>query len=104
MAAASLSNASPLWDPNQAKALLAGAIAGGVSRSATAPLERVKVMQQVQYTNLSWKMNTDIIDGNPKSQRSGKPPDHERIMIRHTTILRRCLPRRRATMRASVQR
>lgn len=39
---------SSLFNPNQAKALFSGAVAGAVSRTATAALERVKVMQQVR--------------------------------------------------------
>lgn len=40
---------------NTAKALLSGAVAGAVSRTVTSPLERLKVMRQVQATGTKYQ-------------------------------------------------
>jgi solute carrier family 25 phosphate transporter 23/24/25/41 len=42
------SKRSMFLDSNALKSLFAGAVAGAVSRTATSPLERLKVMKQVQ--------------------------------------------------------
>lgn len=66
----SVNEKSSVWDritPNQVKHLIAGGVAGAVSRTSVSPFERLKILYQVRLCTLTLRTVCHPIQYTPVS-------------------------------------